>query len=135
MKPVFQTMTHDNRGDCHRAAVASIFDLEIEQVPHFRLFDDDTWGDVFYFFLWSIGYELMGTAYLTTEDRPHCYADINGYYLATVPSKTFPDKTHAVIINRQGMVAHDPNPNKKWLGVNVVESGELLHWSMIERRK
>ena len=44
MKPIFQTITHDNRGDCHRAAVASIFDLEIEQVPHFRLFDDDTWG-------------------------------------------------------------------------------------------
>ena len=135
MKPVMQTMTHDNRGDCHRAAVASIFDLEITQVPHFRLFDEDTWGDVFYYFLWSLGYEFMGTAYLTAEDRPHRYADINGFHLATVPSKTFPDKTHAVIINNKGMVAHDPNPNQKWLGINVVNSGELLHWSIIERRR
>ena len=135
MKHVLQTITHDNRGDCHRAAVASIFDLEIEQVPHFRLFDDDTWGDVFYFFLWSIGYEFMGTAYLTNADRPKHYKDINGYYLATVPSKTFPDKTHAVIINAGGRVVHDPNPNNKWLNFNVVNSGDLLHWSIIERRK
>ena len=135
MIEVYQTITDAGRGDCHRAAVASIFDLELTQVPHFRLFDDDVWGDVFYFFLWSIGWEFMGTAYLTDMDRPDRHADINGFHLATVPSRTFPGKTHAVLINNKGMVAHDPNPNKLWLGINVVQSGELLHWSIIERRK
>ena len=134
MNPVFQTITDAGRGDCHRAAVASIFDLEITQVPHFRLFDEDIWWDVFCNFIWSLGYEVIGTDSLIGGRIPSEYESINGYHLATVPSKTFLDKTHAVIINNKGMVAHDPNPNKKWLGINVVNSGELLHWSILEKR-
>lgn len=39
MKPVKQSTRHDPNagawGDCHRAALASIFELELEAVPHF----------------------------------------------------------------------------------------------------
>lgn len=36
----------------------------------------------------------------------------NGYFYATVPSQTFPDVSHAVIIDTELKVVHDPNPNQ-----------------------
>ncbi len=134
MIPVFQTVIDSGRGNCHQAAVASFFDLDLSQVPNFILFPEDQWWYVFYYFMWGIGYELHGTAYPNTHKLTD-HQDLNGFYLATVPSKTFDGKTHAVVINKQGMVAHDPNPNKKWLGINVIQSGELLHWDIIEKRE
>lgn len=134
MKPVFQTVTHAGRGNCHQAAVASTFDLDLSQVPNFILYPEDQWWNVFCCFIWGLGYEFHGRAYLK-DSAPSEHEDINGFYLATVPSKTFEGKTHAVVINKKGMVAHDPNPNKKWLGINVIQSGELLHWDIIGKRE
>ena len=82
----------------------------------------------------SVGWQYEGQAKLTSrvlleEDS------INGFFEAAVPSRTFEGKSHAVTINIKGMVVHDPNPNKLWLGVNVVESGELQSWYMYSRVK
>lgn len=40
MKPVYQTIIDKEIGDCQRAAAASLFELKIEQVPHFILFNE-----------------------------------------------------------------------------------------------
>ena len=47
MKPVFQTIRHDPEngkyGDCFRAAIASLLELSIEEVPHF--YDGNKYGE------------------------------------------------------------------------------------------
>jgi hypothetical protein len=135
MKPVFQSVIDPDRGDCLRAAIASIFDLELEQVPNFRLYGEQAWFKVYWHFLRSLGYEFFGTAYRDRHSDPdrRNYRSIDGFYIASVLSRTFEGRQHAVVINEQGMVAHDPNPNRLWLGVNVVRTGELVGVDIIER--
>jgi hypothetical protein len=134
MIQVNQTIVDRGRGDCLRAAVASLLDLEILQVPHFILFKDG-WWNVFYHFLESIGYELHGTGYPKSHKSAVAdYPNVNGYVIATVPSKEFAefkDVTHAVVMSVDGLVVHDPQPNKAYQGINVIETGELISWSLI----
>ena len=134
MTPVDQTIICSERGDCMRATVASLFDLELEQVPHFRLFDDKTWFDIYYYFLYGLGYEYAGYNRVHKERKLEKKYSINGYFDACVPSKTFEGASHAVIIDLKGVVVHDPNPNKAWQGVNVLKSGELKGWYAFKKR-
>jgi hypothetical protein len=138
MKPVFQTIVAKGKGDCLRACVASMFELEIEQVPHFVLYKD--WFNVFYQFLRIVDCEFEGTAYAFDEDdsdkKPHLPSRdnlINGSIIAGVRSKTYKDAYHAVIINCSGKVIHDPNPNKKWLGINIIKTKQLRDWYMLKK--
>ncbi|MCK5603391.1 hypothetical protein KAR91_16015 [Candidatus Pacearchaeota archaeon] len=134
MKTIDQTILCKDKGDCQRAVVATLFDLEIEQVPHFRLFSDDTWFNVYWYFLYALGWEYMGY-HTPNRSKLELEDSVNGFFEATVESKTFTDRTHSVIIDIIGTVVHDPNPNKKWLGINVLESGELKGWYVITPRK
>lgn len=134
MKKVFQTITDKNRGDCHRASIASLFDLEIEQVPHFRLFNDETWGNVFSGFIWGLGYDWTANGELGKNKLLECDS-INGYFEACVPSANYPDRTHSVIIDLKGLIVHDPHPKKAWLGKNVLKSGDLKYWSIFKKQK
>ena len=120
MIPINQTIVDKGDGDCTRATVASILDLTIEQVPHFIRFKD-SWFNHLTSFFWTMGYKFEGTAYLYKEgkSKPYCHSlyktpSIKGYFMATVPSKTFKNISHSVIINKKGIVVHDPNPNKLW---------------------
>ena len=134
MKKIDQTCIDSGKGNCQQAVVASILGLDLSQVPNFILYADNEWWNVYYYFMLSVGWQYEGQAKLTSrvlleEDS------INGFFEAVVPSRTFEGKSHAVIINIRGMVVHDPNPNKLWLGVNVVESGELQSWYMFSSVK
>jgi hypothetical protein len=133
MKPVDQSISDPERGDCQRATIASLLNFEIEQVPHFRLFADNMWQYVYTEFLWSVGFSFEGTGYpgkseLRVEDS------FDGFFSAAVGSKNFEGKTHSVVIDMQGVVVHDPSPTKKYQGENVLESGALLHWALVSRR-
>lgn len=139
MKPVEQTISDRSRGDCHRAVVASLLDLEIEQVPHFGLFGKE-WHHVYHGFLWGCGYEWKGTGHFPkftprSEHLKDC--NIGGYVEATVPSKNYPPEdgiTHAVVMDLDGLVVHDPHPGKAYQDVNVIETKKLMHWALIKPR-
>ena len=132
---VFQACVDKGKGDCQRAALASLFDLQLDQVPHFRLYSSDTWWRVYFYFLMGIGSEFHGTSmaerHRDTEKRN--YKSVDGFFLATVPSRTIDGSRHNVLIDENGVVVHDPNPNKRWLGINVVDTGELIHVDIIEK--
>lgn len=132
MIPVYQTVVERHKGDCLRACVASMFELKIEQVPHFVLYKN--WGHIMFHFYQGLGYNYQGTIFSETElpKRKHL---INGAILAGVPSKTFKGAVHAVLINSRGKVIHDPNPNKKWLGINIIKSKKIIDWEKIEKIK
>ncbi len=123
MRPVDQTIVTKGTGDCQRAVLASLFHLDIDQVPNFRKYDNETWFKVFWHFLLAIGWEYRGCTSKPTELLLE--DSIDGYFSASVKSKTFEGVTHAVILDMTGTVVHDPNPNKLWQGINVLESGEI----------
>lgn len=142
MTPVDQTIVDKGRGDCQRASVATLLDLELEQVPNFRLFPDDRWYHVYNGFLWGCGYEWTGTGYPDDIKNVATLPNVGGYVIAAVPSKEFNGEVsdtglplvHAVVMDMAGLVVHDPQPNKAYQGVNIIETGDLLHWDLIEPR-
>jgi len=129
-----------------RACIATMLDLEIDAVPNFIRFDSKRraktrtgWFEVFYSFLHALGYEYQGMQWPKNKDRPHGdylkkSPNINGLVMATVPSRTFKDIGHSVVVNLKGIVVHDPNPNKLWQGINVLKSKDLQHWMMIQKK-
>jgi len=133
MTPVFQTEVSSERGDCLRACVASLFDLEISQVPHFLLFGA-RWHNIFVHFLQGMGCEFHGSGWAHSHKYPKDHPHFDGFVLASVKSKTLENVTHAVVMDLDGVVVHDPNPNERWKGINVLESEELIHWRMIDRK-
>ena len=140
MKKIFQQEYSLTRGDCQRACVASVFELEIEQVPHFRLYDDNAkvfdcnlWWSVYCGFIWSMGWEVLGTG--SPDKNKLSDHTINGLILACVPIQDGNRPPHAVIIDSKGVVVHDPDKQQFWLGQNVLESGDLDSWDIIKKRE
>ena len=129
MIPVNQTIISVEDGDCTRACLASILDLPIDAVPNFMRFGAG-WFKIFWALLRALDYEYYGTGWVNCHILSKS-PNINGYVIASVPSKTFRDTGHSVVMNLKGLVVHDPNPNKLWEKINVVKSGELQHWMMI----
>lgn len=137
MKKVFQTVVDKGKGNCMQAALASLFDLELEQVPNFADYGltDGKWFAPFYEFIATQGYEYNGTLYnvkdslirgltewyeqVKDKSRMNEIKDligVNGLFYASVYSPKFFDlkdkhpSTHAVLIDKNFNIVHDPNP-------------------------
>lgn len=132
MKKITQSIISKTKGDCLRAAIASMFELTVEQVPHFILFEDN----YFYMmicFIWGLGYNLNYADKKIKFTKKHL---INGCIMASVNSKTYKQVSHVVLVNSTGKVIHDPHPNQKWLGINLLKTKQLEGWyCCIERNK
>jgi hypothetical protein len=142
MTPVYQTIIDPINGNCMQAAVATLFDMKLEEVPHFLTFGDK-WFSEFYQFIKDSGYGYYGIFYNKNYNRlcnpkSECfekrhnyrpnmltlnnlikYGGVNGYFYAGVLSPKYFDltenfnKSHAVIIDLNCNVVHDPNPDYK----------------------
>lgn len=142
MTPIDQTIVDAERGDCMRAVVASLFDLELDQVPHFRLYDTEenrgnhyrNWFNILSNFCNCLGYELCYYSRFSKGNKLEEKYSIDGYFYAAVNSKVFETGKHAVVMNMDGIVVHDPSPTKKWQDVNAMESGELDGWYYFKKR-
>lgn len=134
MTPVFQEIVDKGDGDCFRAAVASILDLTIEQVPHFIRYPNSTWFHMYWHFLRFFNWEYAGNCSIDADRGIREEDSLNGYFIATVPSHTYPGSgvTHSVIMDLQGIIAHDPNPNKYFLGKTKEEAG-VIYWHLFEK--
>lgn len=124
MTPVFQTIVDKDHGNCMQAVIASLFDLPLEEVPNFKAISDD--GKTNYFmemmkFYRSRGYSDLccinkrddlgkGTELLRKVAKLD--GGVNGYIYAGVPSQTFDGVGHAVIVDLDLNIVHDPNPNQ-----------------------
>lgn len=130
MKPTDQIIQHPQIGDCLRASIASLFELDFQQVPHFQMFDN--WQTVLAGFIWSMGYNWTtnGDPNESMIVRPD--KTINGFTEACVPSKNYPGAFHSVVIDTAGFVAHDPHPKRQYQGINVFDSGDIVSWLVFE---
>jgi len=128
MKKVYQENTSNINGDCMRAVIASIFEMDIKEVPNFIEFGTD-WFSIFLDYFNSKGYKEITALYnpiifekISPEyslDRLKDFKGVNGFFYATVCSPTYNPKgdksgiTHAVVIDKEFNIVHDPNPNYK----------------------
>jgi hypothetical protein len=128
MKPVFQKVVAKGNGDCFRCCVASILELDAEDVPNFR---DHDLQDMNFLERW---FHDRGLALLElyekdgTENRVRFDYICGAYAIADVASQRFPGGRHAVVVHweadpeRPGVVqlvvAHDPNPGNEPYDLN-----------------
>ena len=132
MTPVFQRIVDPERGDCHRAALASVFDLALDDVP-----EDVTSGFVEDRWIHERGYVAIHLDAFRL--KPHSHPEMlhgepwdarnlvrfdfaaGAVAVASVPSQRFPGKWHAIVVKfvlqPEGWVrvecVHDPNPGNE----------------------
>lgn len=115
MTPVTQTRLHIEshsgeviqKGNCFQAAVASIMDLSIDEVPNFIEYSDDEWFEKFIGFLDERGYEY---AWRYADDGQ----ENKGYSIGSgISPRARKDRriTHAVIC-LDGEMVFDVHPSR-----------------------
>ena len=138
MIKVYQKIIDKGNGDCMQAVMASLFEKRMEEIPHFISFGKN-WFSEFYKFINDNGYKYDGTLnnkiYSKILSPDSCFeikkfhkasiirksnlrkeSGINGLFFASVLSpkytKSILEKhtTHAVIIDKDFNIVHDPNP-------------------------
>lgn len=159
MKKVYQTIIDAGHGNCMQAAIASLFDLELEDVPNFK--EEYSWFGTMYKFVKEQGYDVDGTLYnrsdgLINETILEKYQDrfneikdmegVNGYFYAAVYSPKYhklaehrkDSVTHAVIIDKDFNIVHDPNPEnqelKKYPYADEIGYNGIIFITMINRK-
>lgn len=134
MKPVFQTIIDPVLGDCWRCSIASILEVEANEVPHFNAalapggyLDPAT---AFEEWLLECGFayieicpwRIKGGSEANVTDLLHWSRARGVYAIASVPSQKYEGGMHAVVITwEEGsvegsvrvVVAHDPNPGNQ----------------------
>ncbi len=157
MTKVYQTIICPNTGNCMQAAVASILDFPLEEVPNFIETENNNWFQCYYEFFENLGYEYKYN--LNNPRKLEHYGEdkfpsikneigINGLFLAAVYSPKYFDSekylndekykipTHAVIIDKEFNIIFDPNPNyknikeyplSKFIGYNGIISIDVIN--------
>lgn len=115
MKPVKQTVLHSEttKGNCFTACVASIFELQIEEVPNF-IEKEDFWN-CFYDFIRSLGYDVITYSNKTAE-----YYAFPTHNIMIGTSPRNPDILHAVV-GFGNDVVFDPHPDNTGLVGSPIE--------------
>ena len=140
MIKVYQTIVDKNKGNCMKAAIASLLNLPLESVPNFILLGYD-WFGPFRKLLLEHGYDYDGCLYnynkyriinkkkgvetknfKTRFNKIKDMEGVEGYFYASVYSPKYYDPnsemptTHAVIIDKNYNIVHDVNPIYKNIG-------------------
>ena len=124
------------RGNCYAAAIASLLDMPITEVPNIETLygiDETFYWEVLWRWLGSMGYEL------STDDRFRCFHPSlckitdklelldtmkeleDKYYLV---SGTSPRGVSHITIWQNGKMVHDPHPTKE--GIVTLETFQSL---------
>ncbi len=120
MIKVEQSEVDMDTGDCMRASIASVLELDLQVVPHLTKIDESRlhWFSVMYYFMVANKYLYKGTFWPNQGKRKllkkHSF---DGFYLAVVNSRAYEsilNVTHMVVMDSNFIVVHDPHPNKKW---------------------
>lgn len=104
------------RGNCLRACLASILEIDIDSIPFFEDMDRE-WHTPFFDFLDDNNLEFEGTGYFGVG-RPDKmkefmeYEGIDGYVIVGGKSpRTWVKGGHAVVY-KDGKLIHDPHPSR-----------------------
>lgn len=116
MKPVLQDKFYDDslpddkqRGNCLSAAVASVLELELHEVPNFVEIDDDGgqhWFEHVCQFVKSHGYDYI---FWPVEDERCPTPEPGEFYL--MAGKSPRGNFYHIVVYRDGEMVHDPHPS------------------------
>lgn len=117
MIPIKQTILSsvdgNIRGNCFRACLASMLEIpNIDDIPAFEQMSNETWFQVFYKWLVSVGYQFHGTGHPDGK-KEFEYEGIDGYYMAVGKSPREYVKAGHGVVYKQGKLVHDPHPNNE----------------------
>jgi hypothetical protein len=122
MKPVMQTLFYDKDGvgNCFEACLASIFELDILDVP---MFHETDWFTSFFEWIQEKGYTYYGA--LNAEAVKTYDKGLGGYFIVAgeSPRGKHIKGGHAVIF-KDGQMVHDPHPDGT--GILMVSYGLVI---------
>jgi hypothetical protein len=163
MKKVYQTIFEKDHGNCMQAAIASLFDEELTNVPNFIEFPH--WFDEMNKFANSKGYNFEEILYnkkwmRLNNPKYNCfgkpdinlsfwypnmteYKGVDGFFFARVCSPNLfsweHPKYHAVIMNKYFDIVHDPNPEYKGIlnypFSDIIEHNGITNVFVLEKVK
>lgn len=122
MKPVYQTIIDPVKGNCTSAAIASILELPLEDVPNFAANNPDS-ATGFYDDMdrWLSDNDVIRLRIdLSGIDHNHLFWSVpypHKWCLVSGPSTTFDSINHCVVgkCRMYGIdLIHDPNPSNKF---------------------
>lgn len=144
MKKVFQTNIDKDNGNCMQAIIASLFEMDINDVPNFISFYNAKNTNPHFELLKFLrtkgyNYSIWTSSYLLHDGGLKLKHDlnltkrilkidggINNYFYASVKSQTFDKVTHAVIIDNEMNIIHDPNPNQLALKLKAEDILDII---------
>jgi hypothetical protein len=122
----FTPVDLSDNGNCLSACLASIMDLPLSEVPHFAGMGDK-WFEPFMQFLSKHQYTFRGMYFFTSSNpevrKPGTWEQltaacpgVDGYFVCGGTShREHVANGHAVVYNSQGVMVHDPHPNRNGL--------------------
>ena len=131
MKKVFQKIVEKDKGDCMSASIASLFEMNLEEVPYFKLFGDKWFSEMWEFYK-SKGYDnicCFNPRNLDLELAKEALrydGGVDGFFEASVKSQTFENAMHSVVIDTEMKIVHDPNPNQLALKLRPEDITEIV---------
>lgn len=141
MIKVYQTIIDKGHGNCLQAVIASLLEKPLDEVPHF--IEQESWFGSLRHYLHDNGYEYDGSLHnkyynqiwqtkadcfkkpkyhspsIMTPKKLYKEEGIGGYFYASILSPKYfswgerNDAHHAVVIDRNYNIVHDPNPEYK----------------------
>jgi hypothetical protein len=132
MKPIIQTKisTPDGSvsGNCFRACLASILEIDIDSIPAFE--DMGTsWHEPFWKFLREQNLDFEGTGYFKNPnydgmEKLKAYEGIDGFIIVNGKSpRAWVTRGHSVVY-KNGEMIHDPHPSSD--GLTELESFYMI---------
>jgi hypothetical protein len=128
MKKVFQTIVDKGRGNCFAACLASLLEIDIENIPDFLANGEANFDIEIEKFLRPLGLTFI-RIYDPWEDNHLWLPSLPGtYFIISLPSQKYPGGLHAVVgtvkLQESGTmrweVVHDPNAGNAPYGEDVV---------------
>ena len=135
LNKVYQTRVSKDNGNCAQAVIASLFNLNLNDVPDFveNHHIKPMAAEIVKFHKergFKAGYIYKNTnpniITKTLLDITKNDEGINGYFYAVVKSKTFDNGLHAVVVDKNLNIIHDPNPNGKCLKLKPKDVVQVL---------
>ena len=107
MNPVMQTIMGD-KGNCFNACIASLLNINIDDVPVLDSFQDGEWSAQLNEWLYPRGLVYFDIR-IAKSEAGLFFKDKDFYHVLTGPSPRLPGLDHCVI-GRKGKIVHDPHP-------------------------
>ena len=113
--------------------MASVLEVPMSAVPNFSDAPEGLFHSLYRATMYGYGWIVCDAAHPKGVNLWHGNG-VDGYYIASLPSRNIEGGTHAVVIDQYGLVVHDPSPHKNYQDENVFETEEIHYFDTYQKR-